>query len=173
MIVNGIILHPIGRESLGGRAFAGVITMSEQEKSEKTQVQILRDAFEGMKGRQPKLDQELKEWLATDEGQRGDVVFGDVCFCVGRQGAVVITVPFSATQIAEYLRRYATKAWATSRRRTPFSIACRDAISLSLPQTKVLDRGRQGLGLVALAVARNLGGILLKAVVVQDRAVGS
>ena len=158
MIVNGIILHPIGRESLGGRAFAGVITMSEQEKSEKTQVQILRDAFEGMKGRQPKLDQELKEWLATDEGQRGDVVFGDVCLQKYSQKSS---------------RRYATKAWATSRRRTPFSIACRDAISLSLPQTKVLDRGRQGLGLVALAVARNLGGILLKAVVVQDRAVGS
>ena len=43
--------------------------MSEKEKSEKTQAQILRDAFEGMKGRQPKSDQELKEWLATDEGK--------------------------------------------------------------------------------------------------------
>ena len=43
--------------------------MSEQEKSEKTEAQILRDAFEGMKGRQPKSDQELKEWLATDEGK--------------------------------------------------------------------------------------------------------
>jgi hypothetical protein len=35
--------------------------MSEQKKSEKTEAQILRDAFEGMKGRQPKSDQELKE----------------------------------------------------------------------------------------------------------------
>ena len=43
--------------------------MSEQEKSEKTQAQILRDAFEGMKGRQPKSDQELEVWLATDEGK--------------------------------------------------------------------------------------------------------
>jgi hypothetical protein len=43
--------------------------MSEKEKSEKTQAKILRDAFEGMKGRQPKSDQELKEWLATDEGK--------------------------------------------------------------------------------------------------------
>ena len=43
--------------------------MSEQEKSQKTQAQILRDVFEGMKGRQPKSDQELKEWLATDEGK--------------------------------------------------------------------------------------------------------
>ena len=43
--------------------------MSEQEKSEKIQAQIL-GAFEGMKqGRQPKSDQELEEWLATDEGK--------------------------------------------------------------------------------------------------------
>ena len=43
--------------------------MSEIAKSEKVQAQILRDAFEGMKGRQPKSDQELNEWLATDEGK--------------------------------------------------------------------------------------------------------
>ena len=43
--------------------------MNEKAKSEKTQAQILRDAFEGMKGRQPKSDQELKEWLATDDGK--------------------------------------------------------------------------------------------------------
>ena len=42
--------------------------MSEKEKS-KSEIQILRDAFEGMKGRQPRSDQELKEWLATDEGK--------------------------------------------------------------------------------------------------------
>jgi hypothetical protein len=44
-------------------------TMSEKEKAAKSEIQILRDAFEGMKGRQPKSDQELKEWLATDEGK--------------------------------------------------------------------------------------------------------
>ena len=44
--------------------------MSEEKKAEKAQVQILRDAFEGMKGRQPKSAQELKEWLATDEGKQ-------------------------------------------------------------------------------------------------------
>ncbi len=44
--------------------------MSEKEKSAKSEIQILRDAFEGMKGRQPKSDQELKEWLATDEGKQ-------------------------------------------------------------------------------------------------------
>jgi hypothetical protein len=47
-------------------------TMSEDEKgkAEKTQAQILRDAFEGMKGRQPRSDQELNEWLASDEGKQ-------------------------------------------------------------------------------------------------------
>ncbi len=43
--------------------------MNEKTKSEKSQAQILRNAFEGMKGRQPKSDQELKDWLATDEGK--------------------------------------------------------------------------------------------------------
>ena len=43
--------------------------MSEKEKATKSETQILRDAFEGMKGRQPRSDQELKEWLATDEGK--------------------------------------------------------------------------------------------------------
>jgi hypothetical protein len=51
------------------RFLAGVIIMSERAKSEKIQAQFLRDAFEGMKGGQPKSDQELKEWLATDEGK--------------------------------------------------------------------------------------------------------
>jgi hypothetical protein len=36
---------------------------------ENKQVRILGDIFEGIKGRQPKSDQELKEWLATDEGK--------------------------------------------------------------------------------------------------------
>ena len=46
--------------------------MSEKEKS-KTQAQILRDAFEGMKGRQPRSDRELNEWLATDEGKEATI----------------------------------------------------------------------------------------------------
>jgi hypothetical protein len=41
----------------------------EKQKAEKTQAQIMRDAFEGMKGRQPRSDQELNEWLASDEGK--------------------------------------------------------------------------------------------------------
>jgi hypothetical protein len=47
--------------------------MSEKEKAEKTQAQILRDVFEGMKGRQPRSEQELKEWLATDEGKEATI----------------------------------------------------------------------------------------------------
>ena len=46
--------------------------MNEKAKSEKTQAQILRDAFEGMKGRQPNSDQELKEWLATGKGKEAE-----------------------------------------------------------------------------------------------------
>jgi hypothetical protein len=32
-----------------------------------------RDIFEGVKGRFPKTDQELKEWLATDEGKAATI----------------------------------------------------------------------------------------------------
>jgi hypothetical protein len=45
------------------------VVVSEETKAEKTRVEILRDAFEGMQGRQPKSDRELNEWLATDEGK--------------------------------------------------------------------------------------------------------
>ncbi len=44
--------------------------MSETEKEKKAQTQMLRNAFEGMKGRQPRSDQELKEWLASPEGKQ-------------------------------------------------------------------------------------------------------
>jgi len=49
--------------------------MSETEKDEaaKTQAQILRNAFEGLKGRQPRSDQELNEWLASDEGKQATI----------------------------------------------------------------------------------------------------
>jgi len=45
----------------------------EKDKAERTQSQILRDVFEGMKGRQPKSDQELNEWLASDEGKEATI----------------------------------------------------------------------------------------------------
>ena len=46
---------------------------TEKEKAEKAEAQILRNAFEGMKGRQPRSDQELNEWLATDEGKQATI----------------------------------------------------------------------------------------------------
>ena len=43
--------------------------MSEKEKAPKTRAEFLRDAYEGMKGHQPVSDDELNQWLATDEGK--------------------------------------------------------------------------------------------------------
>ena len=47
--------------------------MSEKEIAEKTQAQILRDVFEGVKGRQPRSEQELKDWLASPEGREATI----------------------------------------------------------------------------------------------------
>jgi hypothetical protein len=46
--------------------------MSDKE-ADKAQAKMLRDIFEGIKGRPPKSDQELKEWLATDEGKEATI----------------------------------------------------------------------------------------------------
>jgi hypothetical protein len=46
------------------------MSRDKKDKAEKTQAQILRDAFEGMKGRQPKSDRELNDWLASPEGKQ-------------------------------------------------------------------------------------------------------
>jgi hypothetical protein len=43
--------------------------MSTKDEAQKAEAQILRDIFEGIKGRPPRSDQELDEWLATDEGK--------------------------------------------------------------------------------------------------------
>jgi hypothetical protein len=47
--------------------------MNKGKKADKAQIKILRDAFEGMKGRQPKSDEELNEWLTTDEGKEATI----------------------------------------------------------------------------------------------------
>jgi hypothetical protein len=52
------------------RTTGGSVKMSEQDKME---AQHLRDLFEGAKGRQPKTDQELNDWLATPEGKAATV----------------------------------------------------------------------------------------------------
>jgi hypothetical protein len=51
-----------------------VVAMSGKEQAEKTQDQILRLFFQGVLGRQPKTDQELKEWLTSPVG-RAAVMF--------------------------------------------------------------------------------------------------
>jgi hypothetical protein len=43
---------------------------NEEDKAEKAQAQFLRSAFEGMKGRLPRSDEELNEWLASPEGEQ-------------------------------------------------------------------------------------------------------
>jgi len=47
--------------------------MNEKETPAKSRAQFLRDAFEGMKGRQPISDDELNQWLATDEGKAATI----------------------------------------------------------------------------------------------------
>jgi hypothetical protein len=39
------------------------------EETDKAQAQRLLELFEGVKGRPPKTDQELEDWLASDEGK--------------------------------------------------------------------------------------------------------
>lgn len=65
--------------------------MSEKDKAAKSEIQILRDAFEGMKGRQPKSDQELKEWLATDEGKEATLFESTSFFALRRNWARLTT----------------------------------------------------------------------------------
>jgi hypothetical protein len=56
------------RSAVPGTALRlGAVNMDET--TPKTQAQFLRDAFEGIKGRQPTSDDELNQWLATDEGK--------------------------------------------------------------------------------------------------------
>jgi hypothetical protein len=47
--------------------------MTEKEELEKVQAPTLEDLFEGIKGRPPKSLDELKEWLATDEGKEATI----------------------------------------------------------------------------------------------------
>jgi hypothetical protein len=43
--------------------------MSENPPALKTRAQFLRDAFEGLRGRQPVSEAELNQWLDTEEGR--------------------------------------------------------------------------------------------------------
>jgi hypothetical protein len=46
-----------------------VVAKSRKEEAEITQLPTPHDLFEGIKGRRPKSDQELNEWLASPEGK--------------------------------------------------------------------------------------------------------
>ena len=46
-----------------------VVATSEKEGAEIPQARTPHDIFEGIKGRRPKSDQELNEWLASPEGK--------------------------------------------------------------------------------------------------------
>ena len=50
-----------------------VVATSEKEEAEVPQARTPHDIFEGIKGRRPKSDRELNEWLATDEGKAATI----------------------------------------------------------------------------------------------------
>ena len=47
--------------------------MSDKVELEKAKHPTLEDVFEGIKGRRPKSPDELKQWLATDEGNEATI----------------------------------------------------------------------------------------------------
>ena len=49
------------------------VATSEKEEAEAPQARTPHDIFEGIKGRRPKSDRELNEWLATDEGKAATI----------------------------------------------------------------------------------------------------
>jgi hypothetical protein len=49
--------------------FATISAMSQQAEAEKALAQRLLDLFQGVRGRLPKNDQELHDWLASPEGK--------------------------------------------------------------------------------------------------------
>jgi hypothetical protein len=65
--------------------------MSEKEKGTKTRAQFPR-VFEGMKGRQPTSENELNQWLATDEGKMATMFDDTNPFALGRARAI-LTAP--------------------------------------------------------------------------------
>jgi hypothetical protein len=60
--------------------------MTDGEKAPKTEAEFLRDAFEGVVGRQPTSDDELNRWLATDEGRMATVFDNTTLSPFGERG---------------------------------------------------------------------------------------
>jgi hypothetical protein len=59
----------VGRDLLKTFEARLEIAMSQQAEAEKALAQRLLDLFQGVRGRLPKNDQELHEWLASPEGK--------------------------------------------------------------------------------------------------------
>jgi hypothetical protein len=49
------------------------VAMSEDETNAKSDADVLRDIFQGVKGRLPQTDMELQQWLDTPEGKAATV----------------------------------------------------------------------------------------------------
>jgi len=60
--------------------------MTDKEKAPKTEAEFLRDAFEGMMGRQPTSDDELNRWLATHEGKMATIFDNTTLSLFGERG---------------------------------------------------------------------------------------
>ena len=65
--------------------------MSDKDKERNMALARLRDVFQGVKGRQPTSDAELKKWLATAEGKQATVFESTEVFMWGEMhgGAVL------------------------------------------------------------------------------------
>lgn len=65
--------------------------MSDTEKDLGTALNRLRDVFQGVTGRQPESDAELKQWLATAEGKQATAFESTELFMWGEMhgGAVL------------------------------------------------------------------------------------
>lgn len=70
--------------------YSGGIAVSNTAKDRETTLQRLRDVFQGVTGRQPQSDAELKQWLATAEGKQATIFESTELFMWGEMhgGAV-------------------------------------------------------------------------------------
>jgi hypothetical protein len=63
--------------------------LSDRDETDNIQPQKLLDLFEGAKGRRPKTDQELDEWLASPEGKAAMAFELTSASRWGRNGTVI------------------------------------------------------------------------------------
>jgi hypothetical protein len=73
--------------------------VNEKETAPKTRAQFLRDAFEGIKGRQPTSDDELNQWLATDEGKAATMFDDTTLSPWGERGRSYAPIPHAPSSL--------------------------------------------------------------------------